>query len=1050
MVTLYTALLLLQQVGATPASAQRTPSPTGNVSPATGDTVGYWQQHVSYRIVATLDESQAQLHARGELTYVNHSPDTLKEFYVHQYLNAFRPGSKWSEVDAKEGRVRFQNLRDPDFGYERFTSAPTFDGVAVQAEYPGAPDSTVARFALPKWLLPGDSVRVVFEWDARPSTVLRRQGRRGRSYDFAQWYPKVAVYDRAGWEANPLVPAGEFYGEFGDYDVTMVVRDDQVIGSTGVPVSGDPGWERVKRWGEVRLASEAYGDVPPPPAVTVPDGYRQVRWIAHDVHHFAWTTSPEYLYEGGVYARPVPDTRYPTWDTVSVNVLYRPGDDTTWGGGRAVQRTQFALRWLESIWGPYAYPQFSNVHRLEGGGTEFPMLIMDGSASQGLILHEGGHVFTYGIVADNEWRSGWMDEGLTSYQTSWALGQTRPEQVRSGIAPPPDRLKEGYRVNAVTIPSADSADLMQIRLDLIGRSEPIGTKAQDFSEFAIYNLMIYDRGELMYSQLRDAVGDTAFRSFFHDYWNRWALKHVDERAMRASAERSSGKDLGWFFDQWVHHTGLMDYALENVQTSRAADGRWVTNATIRRRGDYRHPMPVGVRTTSGWTIARGDPMLDRQAVSITTAEQPIEVRIDPYHFTYDWDRRNDWHGSSFVGIHRARAVFDWPFLDQSDREHTLFAISPLLWLSDVGSVSLAGDRSENIAVTVGARARSNYLQTVDKYDFGVAGSIYSARGPSNLSRLQAWARVESPYLPFIDHPLMGHRFAAAFLDGILKIDWSKRWDLSPYLFARGPRIGAVLRLTGAYPTDRYLLPISQWDDERVTEIAGALDYALPAESDGSRLLFSATGAAGLGGGHTFTHEAARGYTRFEGSATRVQYLVPKRNVLVLRAYGGWSEKTPRQRAIFAATDDPFSTFEYNYWRPRNSLFKREGVNVIPLGGAALRGYAPSVALEKVIAANGEWAQWIHSFGEGDRAPALWVSAFGDAGFASSTHTELDGAFLLDAGVGAALRGRLYDRDVNLRLDLPLLVQQPALAGGRGIGPTGNLAFRFVVSFRDLW
>lgn len=1048
MVPLYAALLLMQQVGAPPA--QRVPSPTGNVSPANGDTVGYWQQRVAYRIVSTLDEARQTLRARGELLYVNNSPDTLKEFYVHQYLNAFRPGSKWSEADEREGRVRFQHLKEPDYGYERFTTAPIFDGVAVSPTYPGAPDSTVARFALPKWLLPGDTLRAVFEWEARPSTVTRRQGRRGRSWDFAQWYPKVAVYDRAGWEHNALVPAGEFYGEFGDYDVTTIVRDDQVLASTGIPVSGDPGWERVKRWGEVRSGSDAYGDLPPAPEATVPDGYRAVRWIANDVHHFAWTTSPDYLYEGGVFARAIPSLRYPAWDTVSVHVLYRPGDDTTWGGGRAVERTQFALRWLESIWGTYAYPQMSNVHRLDPGGTEFPMIIMDGSASQGLILHEAGHVFTYGIVANNEWRSGWMDEGLTSYQTSWALGLTPQERLASGIAPPPDRLPEGYRVNAVTIPASQSQNLDQIQLELRGRSQPIGIRAQDFSEFAIYNEMVYSRAELMYGQLRDAVGDTAFRSFLHDYWNRWALRHVDERAMRASAERSSATDLGWFFQQWVHRTGLMDYALEHVSTTRGADGRWVTLATISRRGEYRHPMPVGVRTSRGWTIARGDAILDRQMVRITTDGQPLEVRLDPHHFTFDWDRRNDKHETSFVGFRRSRAVFDWPFLDQTDREHNLFGLSPLLWLSQVGNLDDAGVLSGNDAVSVGIRARSNYLQLVDRYDFGVAGSIFGARGPAQLSRLQMWARTENPYFWFADRPLMGHRFAAAFLDGIVKLDWSRRWDLSPFLFARGARIGATLRFTGAYPTDRFLLPIEQWDDERVTEVGGELDFAPPAEANGSAFRFGATLAAGLGGGGTFNGEAARGYTRAELSATRIEFLVPRRTALVVRAFGGWSEKTPRQRAIFAATDDPFSTFEYNLWRPRNSLFKREGINVLPLGGAALRGYSPAVALEKVIAANGELAQWLYSFGRESRSPSLWISAFGDAGFASSTHTELDGAFLADAGVGASLRGRLYDRDVRLRLDLPLLVHQPALAGGRGIGATGDIAFRFVFSFTDLW
>src|ERR1041385_6840326 len=117
---------------------------TGNTSPANGDTTGYWQQHVAYTIVAHLDEGLKGVIGQGRLVYVNHSPDTLREMYFHQYLNAFRPGSKWSERDEKEHRVRFQELREPNYGYERFTRVPTVDGVAAPVDYPGAPDSTVA------------------------------------------------------------------------------------------------------------------------------------------------------------------------------------------------------------------------------------------------------------------------------------------------------------------------------------------------------------------------------------------------------------------------------------------------------------------------------------------------------------------------------------------------------------------------------------------------------------------------------------------------------------------------------------------------------------------------------------------------------------------------------------------------------------------------------------------------------------------------------------------------------------------------------------------
>ena len=136
-------------------------------------------------------------------------------------------------------------------------------------------------------------------------------------------------------------------------------------------------------------------------------GRKTVRFRAEQVHHFAFSLNPQYVYEQGRYG------------DVVVRVLYQPQDTATWGHGIAVQRTETALAWLDSLYGPFAWPQLTNVHRIEGGGTEFPMMVMNGGASQGLIVHEVGHNYTMGILANNEWREGWLDEGFTSFQTAW-------------------------------------------------------------------------------------------------------------------------------------------------------------------------------------------------------------------------------------------------------------------------------------------------------------------------------------------------------------------------------------------------------------------------------------------------------------------------------------------------------------------------------------------------------------------------------------------------------------------------------------------------------
>jgi len=379
----------------------------------------YWQQDVAYEITARLDEPSGVLSGGERIRYHNRSPDTLTSFALHLYLNAFRPGSRWADADSVEGRRRFNDLEDPDFAFNHVRDVRIM-GQPVAPVYPFAPDSTVVRFALPRPLAPGDSMTVEMGWDARPSTVPRRQGRQGRRFDFAQWYPKVVVYDRYGWEEHPLYPAGEFYGEFGKFTVDLDVPADQVVGATGVPVCGDPGWERANRMPgrRVEFQRDYYGAATPSADACegAAPGRKRIRWYAERVHHFAMSLNPEYRYEGGRFGN------------VAVHVLYQPGDDSTWGGGIAVKRTETALAWLDQLFGPFGWPQLTNVHRIEGGGTEFPMMVHNGSADQGLIVHEVGHNYVMGLLANNEWREGWLDEGFTRLPDRLVLGSSRQER----------------------------------------------------------------------------------------------------------------------------------------------------------------------------------------------------------------------------------------------------------------------------------------------------------------------------------------------------------------------------------------------------------------------------------------------------------------------------------------------------------------------------------------------------------------------------------------------------------------------------------------------
>ncbi len=576
----------------------------GSLTPAPFVQEADFHQGVDYRIEAVLDESDHTLHAKARLRYTNRSAGSIDTLWVHQHLNAFRPNSAWARRELRFNESRFQDLGASDYAYERFRKV-TVGGAAVAAVYPGAPDSTVAALPLPEPLRPGGTVVVEMEWDARLSTTPRRQGRRGRHYDFAQWYPRIAVYDAEGWHPHPLLPQGEFFGEFASYDVTLDLADDQIVAGTGVPVEGDPGWGSVLGpvSDPVRYQRNAYPEVEAESlgllAARPGEGRKHVRWRAEDVHHFAWSADPDFMYEGGQH------------HDIAIHVLYLRSDEE-WDSARVVGRAARALSWLEGKLGEYAYPQLTILHRLDAGGTEFPMLVMNGGSSQGLITHEVTHQYAHAILANNEWRDAWLDEGLTSFLASWFF----EDHGEDGGWP---RTMEF----AASWPSGVQA-------------QPVATPSADFVSFQTYALMSYTKASIVFRMLREYLGDDTFRQALRTYYARHKLSHVDERDLRRAAEDVSGEELGWFFEQWFHTSATLDYGLGDIVIEEAGEG-WVTRVEVFRAGDAWMPVTLEV----GGELRHLDSQERLQHLEVVTRVRPSVVEIDPERNLLDSDLSNN-------------------------------------------------------------------------------------------------------------------------------------------------------------------------------------------------------------------------------------------------------------------------------------------------------------------------------------------------------------------------------------------------------------------------
>ncbi len=543
----------------------------------------YWQQDVHYTMQIRLGPEQHQLAGTSHIVYTNNSPDTLRQFYLILYPNAFQEGS----VKHREALQVYRNIDFKDIGesgIEISSLTVTMPSGAAISEF--KVEDTILEVDLPDPLAPGARLTLDLEWVHTVRKHLSRAGYRGEQYDMAQWYPKVVVYDEHGWNNEPFHMQGEFYGEYSTFDVTIDVPDSCVVGATGVVTDGDPGWEAARvdtslEFGEWSKTYKAERDSLP---ADKEEERRKVTFHAEKVHDFAWITSPDFVYESG------------SWNGIPVHVLYnlRAGEKWT---KKVVARSERALEWLSTRFGPYPYPQVTTTHGLLGGGMEYPMLVMNSSESEGLILHEVGHIWFYGILGNNEMEEAWLDEGFTTFQTRWYM-TNRYGLLGRDMSTPPSSWVEKHRRRT---PSLASTQWRVIAFQTSGHNEPIATASYRSGSGFAYSTNAYQKASLMLESLQYLLGDETFDRGMQSYYRQWALKHVNEYRFRRAMEQAAGQELDWFFDQWLHTAGYLDYALKGWRQRPTSEGYEVT-VNINRKGPWEAPVVVEAVTASGQRV----------------------------------------------------------------------------------------------------------------------------------------------------------------------------------------------------------------------------------------------------------------------------------------------------------------------------------------------------------------------------------------------------------------------------------------------------------------
>lgn len=522
---------------------------------------GYWQQHVDYKMDVTMDVKNYQYKGKQELVYTNNSQDTLKKVYYHLFNNAFQPGSEMDirvqtikdpdarmvnkiKVEGKDGKEsRIKTLKPNEIGYLKISNFKQ-DGVAATAKEVG----TILEVTLAKPILPNSKTTFSLDFDGQIPIQIRRSGRNnaeGVALSMSQWYPKMAEFDFEGWHADPYI-GREFHGVWGNFDVNITIDKEYVLGGTGY----------LQNKNEIGHGYQDSGVV-----VTIPKKTKTLTWHfnAPMVHDFTWAADKEYIHD--VVKGP---------NNVDLHFLYKNNPKYIQNWKNLQPKAVQLMNIYNNIVGDYPYKQYSVIQGGDGG-MEYAMctLILGQGTFEGLLgvtAHEMAHSWFQHILASNESKHGWMDEGFTSFIEDYALNQINDKKVGNPFA---GAYKSYYSmVNS-------------------GKELPQATHADRFDENRVYSIASYSKGEIFLAQLIYLIGKDNLMKTLKKYYSDFKFTHPTPNDIKRSAERVSGANLDWYLTDWTKTTNTIDYGIKAVTENGDK-----TTISLERIG--RMPMPIDI------------------------------------------------------------------------------------------------------------------------------------------------------------------------------------------------------------------------------------------------------------------------------------------------------------------------------------------------------------------------------------------------------------------------------------------------------------------------
>jgi hypothetical protein len=521
----------------------------------------YWQQQVDYKMNVLMNVKNYLYKGKQELVYTNNSPDTLKRVYYHLFNNAFQPGSemdarlqsikdpdarmvhkiKVGDTEIKESRIK--TLKPDEIGYLNVSNFKQ-DGMVANAKTVG----TILEVTLAKPILPHTKTTFTLDFDGQVPVQIRRSGRNnveGIELSMAQWYPKIAEFDFEGWHADPYI-AREFHGVWGNFDVEITIDKDYVLGGTGY----------LQNKNEIGYGYQDAGIT-----VVHPKNTKSLTWhfYAPMVHDFTWAADKNYLHD--IVKGP---------NNVDLHFLYKnnPKIIDNW---KALQPLMVdVMNFFNKKVGDYPYKQYSFIQGGDGG-MEYAMctLILGEGKFEGLVgvaTHELGHSWFQHILASNESKHSWMDEGFTSYIEDLAINEIAANKKENPF---------------------ESAYKAYYKLVESGKEQSQTTQVDRYDENKSYSVSAYSKGEIFLAQLEYLIGKENLDKTLKKYFEDFKFKHPTPNDIKRTAERVSGANLDWYLTDWTQTTNTIDYGIKEVKGEANS-----TKILLERIG--RMPMPIDV------------------------------------------------------------------------------------------------------------------------------------------------------------------------------------------------------------------------------------------------------------------------------------------------------------------------------------------------------------------------------------------------------------------------------------------------------------------------